>query len=607
MEAEGDPTVFNLSLKILKSKSAPMMKLIKYNPGKHINTMMFMATSPARKGEEYTSPEITLPGTVENIYISNSVVQISNYAFSNCQNVKSLEFEQNSQLQSIGDYAFKQCSLISSINVPNSVKLIGGGAFEACIGLTEITIPFIGNKDTDFNSTHQLPFGFIFGQSSYSGTTRVSQRFYYTSTTSTSAYYFYIPSKLKTVTVTGGKINSGAFYNCSFIQNIILGEGVTAIDKDAFYGCTITELKLPNSLKSLNKNALYNLTFTNFVLPNGLEYLGVNSLPKVTNLCINKTLDEWCNMKLENSDASPWCYTNNVYFVSRNGSFTYDDISYDLLPEKLVIPNTVTKLEDYVFASFSGLKTVIFNSNLEETGVYTFANCKNLTSVAINQKITKIANSFYNCYNLVSVYYDGTINDWCQIQLMDSIISSRTGKFYIKDESGSYTFNETNYILPSTIDVPNNIDKIGSYQFSNFTSIRYVNISSSITEIGDYALQGLSLSSFSIPLIVLCWPGCVVALLSSFASFLQRISLTSELFPEPETPVTQVKTPRGTFTLIFLRLFSSAPIIDKVLPLPVLLLSGTGIFLSPERYLPVIESLQLIISSAVPAQTISPP
>jgi hypothetical protein len=71
MEAEGDPTVFNLSLKILKSKSAPMMKLIKYNPGKHINTMMFMATSPARKGEEYTSPEITLPGTVENIYISN--------------------------------------------------------------------------------------------------------------------------------------------------------------------------------------------------------------------------------------------------------------------------------------------------------------------------------------------------------------------------------------------------------------------------------------------------------------------------------------------------------------------------------------------------------
>ena len=41
---------------------------------------------------------------------------------------------------------------------------------------------------------------------------------------------------------------------------------------------------------------------------------------------------------------------------------------------------------------------------------------------------------------------------------------------------------------------------------------------------------------------------------------LHKISLTRELFPEPDTPVTQVITPSGNFTVIFFRLFSAAPL-----------------------------------------------
>ena len=43
------------------------------------------------------------------------------------------------------------------------------------------------------------------------------------------------------------------------------------------------------------------------------------------------------------------------------------------------------------------------------------------------------------------------------------------------------------------------------------------------------------------------------------ARSLYKISLTSELLPEPETPVTQVRVPRGICTLTFLRLFCLAP------------------------------------------------
>ena len=92
------------------------------------------------------------------------------------------------------------------------------------------------------------------------------------------------------------------------------------------------------------------------------------------------------------------------------------------------------------------------------------------------------------------------------------------------------------------------------------------------------------------PSIRLCFPGIVLARFNSFASFLYKISLMRELFPEPETPVTQVITPNGIFTSIFFRLFSCAPTIFRN-PEGFSLFSGTGILIFPLKYAPVIEFL----------------
>ena len=62
--------------------------------------------------------------------------------------------------------------------------------------------------------------------------------------------------------------------------------------------------------------------------------------------------------------------------------------------------------------------------------------------------------------------------------------------------------------------------------------------------------MAMTLSSCSTPSIDLYFPGIVLARFSFFARVLYRISLTSELFPDPDTPVTQVITPRGNATWI---------------------------------------------------------
>ena len=64
------------------------------------------------------------------------------------------------------------------------------------------------------------------------------------------------------------------------------------------------------------------------------------------------------------------------------------------------------------------------------------------------------------------------------------------------------------------------------------------------------------LSILSIPLIFSHLPGFSVALLSSFAKFLYKTSFTKVDFPEPETPVTQLNTPSGIFTVTSFKLFS---------------------------------------------------
>ena len=76
-------------------------------------------------------------------------------------------------------------------------------------------------------------------------------------------------------------------------------------------------------------------------------------------------------------------------------------------------------------------------------------------------------------------------------------------------------------------------------------------------------------------------------------------SFTRLLLPLPDTPVTQVNTPRGMSTSIFLRLFTRAPFTLSHLPL-LRLPSGSGMNLRPDRYWPVMEFSDAIISSGVP-------
>lgn len=78
---------------------------------------------------------------LNKITIPDRVTEIGNAAFSNCNSLTSVKFEDNGKLSTIGMSAFSNCSQLTRIEIPNGVTSIGPNAFAYCCHLTRIEIP----------------------------------------------------------------------------------------------------------------------------------------------------------------------------------------------------------------------------------------------------------------------------------------------------------------------------------------------------------------------------------------------------------------------------------------------------------------------------------
>lgn len=75
---------------------------------------------------------------LHSVEISETVEMIGDSAFGNCESLRSAEFAQDSALQSIGEWAFTNCVGLQSITLPASVETIGEDAFSACTALETV-------------------------------------------------------------------------------------------------------------------------------------------------------------------------------------------------------------------------------------------------------------------------------------------------------------------------------------------------------------------------------------------------------------------------------------------------------------------------------------
>ena len=491
---------------------------------------------------------------ITSVIIPDSVTSIGNSAFNGCTNIKtakipslavsllpkiSLTTVEITSGTSIGASAFSGCSKLTSVVIPDSVISIGLGAFSGCSSLESITIPFVGGSRKTSSNTYQYPLGYIFGTNSYTGGKATTQYFYGSSTSETTSLTFYIPLSLKSVTVTGGNILYGAFYNCVSLASVVIGDGVTIIGNSAFQNCTLLEsVTIGNGVTSIGSSAFRNCTSITSV-----NYLG--------------TIEKWSGISFDEYYSNPLYYAKKLYL---NGK----------LITELVIPSTATEIKDYAFYNCTSITSVAIGDGVTKIGYSAFYRCDSLTSVTIPDSVTSIGNSAFSyCYNLVEVYNLSSLNipvgfdnngsagrnakvvhtSLDEPSILETvngyIFMTWEGKYYLVGYAGNetaltlpdgykgnnyeiyqYAFYERDDITKVTI--PDSVTSIGYSAFYDCDSFTSIIIPNSVTSIGDAAFEFCrSLASITIPNSVTSIGNAAFECCRSLASITIPNSITS--------------------------------------------------------------------------------
>lgn len=339
-----------------------------------------------------------------------SVTKIGRMAFSECTALETVKLPEG--ITSIGDRAFEYCSSMVNLNIPKGVKTIGTKAFLRCSSWRgEVDLPQI---------------------------TVLPQQ------------VFYDCRNLKRLTLATGitSIGEEALAQCGGLGALTFDEGLTSIGQKAFDWSSITELHLPESLKSLSDWMCHDCeNLQKVTLPNSLTEIAKGAFKS-------------CKQLTE---------INIPTALTTIRETAFDECA---MLKELNLSN-VTTIEECAFRNCTQLTKVILAKNLESIPVEAFSSCTSLADVTWPQNLKAI--SYY-------AFYEAPI---ATLQLPETVTS-------IGDKAFSNNKAITRFVFPK------HVGKVLS-TFSGCTNLTEVVLPEDATEIYKEAFRGTGIKQIIIP------------------------------------------------------------------------------------------------------------
>ena len=369
------------------------------------------------------------------ITFDGDVTTIGDFAFNNCTSLTSVNILDS--VTTIGKYAFWNCDSLTSVNIPDSVTTIGDSAFWGCTSLTSVTIP---------NGVTTIGYGAFCACDSLTSVT--------------------IPDSVTTIGV-------WAFQDCTSLTSVNIPDGLTTIEYAAFAGCT--------SLK---------------------EFKGKYATEDGRSLIVDNTIIAYAN-------ASGTTYTipDSVTKIGYAAFGWCDSLT------SVTIPDSVTEIGVYAFRECTNLTSVTIGDSVTSIGDLAFYYCDSLTSVYCKATTPPSLGSsvFGNNGSDRKIYVPaGSVNayksaaNWSQYA--DAIVGYDFENGEIEEVQPNneiwYTSSDGNVVEPyyyafganitsntynngmGVITFDGDVTAIGNYAFEDCARLTSVNIPDSVTWIG---------------------------------------------------------------------------------------------------------------------------
>ena len=325
--------------------------------------------------------ELTLPSYYETVNINSQ-----NYT---------IEKETGSEVNAVGEFAFQDCTSLSSIVIPREVLEIGMGAFYNCTNL----------KTVEFSKNSQLK---IIDQGVFASTGLIN---------------ISIPSSVTTIC-------SGAFYGCINLQAVDFGNNsqLQTIDSTVFKTCyNLTSITIPDGVTQIGEEAFYNCTnlqTVNFGDNSQLQTIGRSAFSDCKNL-ISITIPEKVTEIGFGGSTFYQCFSLAIVYNNSSlditagssdngyvGLYAYEVVNSGeeakgRIEEKNNMRyyiNNTTQQKVALWMLDRSASSVSLEEDTTAINQYAFDGCTNLTSITIPASVTSIGNyAFYDCDNLTSV------------------------------------------------------------------------------------------------------------------------------------------------------------------------------------------------------------